>query len=670
MEQLAQSALQDLHQRRPGTNARIQNERQGWSWRRNLVANILESTMYECLLAIVIVTNAIVIIHETDRRAADKEIDMHTVTSRFIFLPLYGLELIVRLYVYRRRFLDTKWNILDVTVVGIDLLVEMVDLIVKDATEEVPSLSLLRVLRLCRLARFARVMVIFKELHMMLHAFLSAMKTMFWACFMLAVLLTFFSILAVEIVHPVNKRLAEAGAYGEDCGRCARAFSTVMEANLTFMQQIIAGDSWGKLSVPIIEESPQTAIILVTALVMINLGVLNLILTVIVNAAHEARANDKRLQAEENCQRFDAHKRTLLKICSALDTNSDGVLSLEELTAACDFHEEFRHICEALDIRKDEMETIYAFLDANQDGYVTYTEFVEQVFKIKQMDVHSFLITLRGVLNQINQEMQRSLQEIKAEVGASHAGNSITRSPPSPQLPPGGTLAVPPGLRNGQTVSSDALQALFKSNEHLSVNGLSAGAANGNNEYSARPDAGFRRAVGDAEDAIATLSGSGGGKATTTGSPRLAQNQNQHGLHGLPDGRKSHILRMRCWHEVDQELSSLRHRLDEDLANFVVAMLGRIDKQTKDMLSGMSDDTKCEPGINQSSPLASLDVSAKPTEPIYITVRDVSCPDISIHGDSPLLPRKSPSAEQFKYPPRGASQGSHLSSGSRRTERL
>eukprot|EP00971_Amphidinium_carterae_P072191 1428124-Amphidinium_carterae.1 len=36
--------------------------------------------------------------------------------------------------------------------------------------------------------------------------------------------------------------------------------------------------------------------------VMINLGLLNLILTVIVNAATEARRNDKRLQADENLQ--------------------------------------------------------------------------------------------------------------------------------------------------------------------------------------------------------------------------------------------------------------------------------------------------------------------------------------------------------------------------------
>eukprot|EP00971_Amphidinium_carterae_P202232 4012730-Amphidinium_carterae.1 len=411
-----EEALKSLHDKRPTRSLRTNRERQDWSTVRKAVARGVESHAHELFMALTIVANLIVFILETDARVTDSYVQLYESLSRFLFFPIYVVDLSVRLYVYRTAFCQNRWNVMDASLVISDSIVEAISLIFKDAIGEMQVLSMLRGLRLCRLARFARVMVIFKELHMMLHAFLSAMKTMFWASCMLAVLLTFCSILAVEFVHPVNMKLAERGEYG-DCARCARAFSSVMHANLTFVQQILAGDSWGRLSVPIIEEEPALAVILLSALVVINLGMLNLILTVLVNAASEARKNDKRLQADDNLQKFEEMEEKLVRICAELDLNDDGLLSIEELVDALDTHPEFRDVCEALDIHKDEMEVIYAFLDANGDGEVTYAEFVEQAFKIRQLDVNSFLVTLRGVVNRLSYEMRTEIRNLKRNIG-------------------------------------------------------------------------------------------------------------------------------------------------------------------------------------------------------------------------------------------------------------
>merc|ERR1719498_1561589 len=107
------------------------------------------------------------------------------------------------------------------------------------------------------------------------------MRAIFWASCMLTGILTVFSIVAVELVNPVAQDLIKEG-YWEECERCRRAFSSVFNSNLTFVQTIIAGDSWGDLALPIIERSPLTALLFLTALVSINFGVLNLILSVIV----------------------------------------------------------------------------------------------------------------------------------------------------------------------------------------------------------------------------------------------------------------------------------------------------------------------------------------------------------------------------------------------------
>lgn len=39
--------------------------------------------------------------------------------------------------------------------------------------------------------------------------------------------------------------------------------SSVMDANLLLFKTVIAGDSWGEIAVPVIQEHPETAVIFV-----------------------------------------------------------------------------------------------------------------------------------------------------------------------------------------------------------------------------------------------------------------------------------------------------------------------------------------------------------------------------------------------------------------------
>ena len=48
-----------------------------------------------------------------------------------------------------------------------------------------------------------------------------------------------------------------------DCEQCRRAMSSVMDANLLLFKTVIAGDSWGEIAVPVIQEHPETAVIFV-----------------------------------------------------------------------------------------------------------------------------------------------------------------------------------------------------------------------------------------------------------------------------------------------------------------------------------------------------------------------------------------------------------------------
>ena len=77
----------------------------------------------------------------------------------------------------------------------------------------------------------------------------------------------------VELLHPIASRLT----FGT-CARCPHSFDSIFSASVTLFQQIVAGDNWGQISIPVLEEQPWTAILMLSILITISLGMLNLIL--------------------------------------------------------------------------------------------------------------------------------------------------------------------------------------------------------------------------------------------------------------------------------------------------------------------------------------------------------------------------------------------------------
>jgi len=84
-------------------------------------------------------------------------------------------------------------------------------------------------------------------------------------------------------VHPANSQIHYFG-----CTECTEAFRSVSQSVLTLFKQLIAGDSW-LISFPLFNEEPLSVIIMVAIVVTIMLGVINLILSVIIERAAEAR---------------------------------------------------------------------------------------------------------------------------------------------------------------------------------------------------------------------------------------------------------------------------------------------------------------------------------------------------------------------------------------------
>jgi len=287
--------------------------------KRGCLRTIIETKRFEVTIGIIILFNMFVIIRETDAMSTKSPVPEWINSIRFAMLGLYIIELIAKLAVYRSRFFLDVWNVMDFVVVGSDVVLAIIDQLVTD----MPKVSALRVLRLLRLARAFKAASMFKELEMLLRGFFHAFKAIFWGVIMVFLMLTIWSILAVQFINPLNKDVAATGIYG-DCERCARAFETTFQSLLTFFQTVVAGDSWGQVAVPIVEHFPLAGPFFLAVLVSVSLATMNLILAVIVDSAQDSRDSMAKDQDAEDQTKF-AH------LCKQMDAHSSGTLTKEQV---------------------------------------------------------------------------------------------------------------------------------------------------------------------------------------------------------------------------------------------------------------------------------------------------------------------------------------------------
>ena len=243
-------------------------------------------------------------------------------------------------------------------------------------------------------------------------------------------MLLILGIIAVEFVHPKSTELAAQGVYA-DCERCHRAFQTVWFSAITFWQQIVAGDSWGRITIPIMETYPETIPYFAMVFITIDLGLLNLILSVIVDKAHQAQQEDIKFQLTQRQAAFEGAKRSLLQLCEMLDEDQSGSLSFEELLEGYDKLPEFQEQMRLMDVEREDMQSLFRVLDEDGSGDIQYSEFVEQVVKMRSQDTTLSLLFLRSQMKDMKhhvQDVDEKLDKMRRELHRATMGATLGSS--------------------------------------------------------------------------------------------------------------------------------------------------------------------------------------------------------------------------------------------------
>lgn len=418
-----------------GIGKRGRAAREKWGASRQRLAGVVESKAFEVAMGVFIVLYAVLVVIETDARAeGPEEVPFWLVNCMRAMLSIYFLDSALRLYVYRNAFFRNPWNTFDLAVVLADGLAEFLSAF---GLSVGMSVSVLRVLRLGRLIRFFRMLSFFQELYTMFLLMMSALRAISWGALLMAMMLTIWSMVAVEFLHPLNQIIAETTDAYEGCDRCPRAFESVLQSNLTFFQQIIAGDGWGRVSVVMIEHFPGSAVLLISVIVSVNLGLMNLIITVIVDKAQTAREENVQEQVDEKNRLIKKARSQFVRVCELLDEDGSGSISFEELAEGFDAVPAFADAVQLMDFRRKDMRVLFNILDTDEDGFVSYDEFsheltrmrlsgqpmVMEVTKAYVTEVRNMLIHQQHDLTQRLEALEQHIQEMWEAPGSDCQGS-------------------------------------------------------------------------------------------------------------------------------------------------------------------------------------------------------------------------------------------------------
>jgi hypothetical protein len=301
------------------------------------------------MLGGVLAFNIVLLVLQTDAQAKGDETSAWVTYAEYALTVVYILEIGLKIYVRRWRFVCSSKDLFDGIIVGIDVLFIFITLEFSNDSDSLPSPMTLRLFRVARLGRIVSLLHIFPELWTLTAGLAGALKVMFWGMLLINVWLIVLSIVAVQFIHPINLEIAEEGMY-DGCERCPRAFSSVASSMLTFTQTLLAGDSWGQLAVPIVERAPLTYAYFLLVLTTTCIAAVNLILAAIVEAAQQARMKgEHELVAMREAELAELSKN-LHAMCQQLDTDQTGSLSLDELRQGFQDNSHFRNTLKAMDV--------------------------------------------------------------------------------------------------------------------------------------------------------------------------------------------------------------------------------------------------------------------------------------------------------------------------------
>lgn len=213
---------------------------------------LLEAKYFEHTIIGLIVLNAIILGLETAPDLVGEQMGL-LLRLDTLFLTIFTLEILAKLFVYRLQFFKSGWNIFDFIIVAISLL---------------PFLSGLSVLRSLRILRVLRLISVVPQFRVITQAFIDSLAGLVAIGSIIGLFFYIGAVMSTKLFGPVFPEW----------------FGTIGESLFTLFQ-IMTLESWSMGIVrPVMEVYPLAWMFFVPFILMTTFTAINLLIGVIVNS--------------------------------------------------------------------------------------------------------------------------------------------------------------------------------------------------------------------------------------------------------------------------------------------------------------------------------------------------------------------------------------------------
>lgn len=391
----------------------------------SVAAWLLQSSAFKTIVNAAIITQSFLLVIDQGRRLEGSPELVVVVVLEYTFFAMYVTELSCHFILDGFSAMRDGWVLFDTVLVAVAglslLLVPFLRFIFTSlASSNLAPVLVLRTARLARLVRAVRLVRAFRQLWMLVHAFLSSVNTMLYVIMMLAVVMFIFSAVAIEII-PL--RYKESSTVPDEVMDIVHEnFGNMTKTMLTLLQ-FVCMDSIAAVYRPLIDYDWSLIFFFPLVVLVIGIVLMNIVTAVIVNSALQQSSEDRELKKVEEQAQREKLMTSLKQMFDRLDLDGSGMIDLEELSSIqgsdAELLQEFSNFADPLDI--------FSALDIDGQGSLDIEEFTEGLYHVY---VSETPIEMKRIAKQmekmVEQEMQlKRVAVIEAQVGMILQGLSV-----------------------------------------------------------------------------------------------------------------------------------------------------------------------------------------------------------------------------------------------------
>lgn len=243
----------------------------------------------------------------------------------------------------------------------------------------------------------------------MIHSLVHSSATLIWVSLMLLCVIYMFCML---MMYGVCAEMSMGNMDEQLKLQVMKLFGDCPNSMLTLFSVITGGMDWSEVYWPLWEVSQPAACLLLFYVYFVIFGVVNVVTSVFVDAAHKASLSDREHVVNCELQRNKAYAKAVTEFFHDADTNDSGHLSWEELSNFLQSSKNKAHLA-TLDLDVTQARALYTLVDINRSNCVAIEDFVQGCQRLKGTAKAIDLSMLQFSCEQIMGELEHMLGELE-----------------------------------------------------------------------------------------------------------------------------------------------------------------------------------------------------------------------------------------------------------------